>query len=245
MRLKFLVRHRPSASMVVALIALFAALGGVGWAATQLPSGSVGTSQLQNASVTNHKILNGSVGNFKLAFGAVGPRKMENAAVGKNQIDPNAVQARVSGTCSSGAIGSITNAGKVGCVSTPPQEFGTNSATVPVTATGSGPGTSIATKVLPSRSSYLVLAYPHIDISGTSGAVEVDCTLSAGTGSTVTRSLTVDLGTHPQAGTIPLVVTAPSIADPVTASVTCTQVTGSSTVSAIGTINAIQTASNS
>jgi hypothetical protein len=45
--------------MVVALIALFAALGGVGWAATQLPANSVGTAQLQNASVTNHKLLNG------------------------------------------------------------------------------------------------------------------------------------------------------------------------------------------
>lgn len=240
MRNRHLVR-RPSASMVVALVALFAALGGVGWAATQLPSNSVGTAQLQNASVTNHKILNGSVGNFKLAFGAVGPRKMENGAVGTNQIDPNAVQARVSSTCSSGAIGSITSAGKVGCVSTPPQEFGTASTSVTL---GSG-ATSIASKVLPGGSSYLVLAYPHVDITGT-GPAEVDCTLSvtSGTGTSVTRSLIP--GSLPESGTIPLVLTAPSTADPATASVSCTKAssTGSPLVSAAATINAIQTASN-
>ena len=117
------LRRRPSASMVVALIARFAALGGVGYAATYLPAGSVGTNQLQNASVTNHKILNGSVGNFKLATAAVGPRKMENGAVGTAQINSSEVQERVTGTCTAGAVTSVTSTGAATCGTAPGLEF--------------------------------------------------------------------------------------------------------------------------
>jgi hypothetical protein len=69
MRIRSLLRRRPSAPLVVSAVALFVALGGVGYAATQLPPNSVGTAQLQNASVTNWKILNGVVGNWKLSWG--------------------------------------------------------------------------------------------------------------------------------------------------------------------------------
>jgi hypothetical protein len=250
MSLHSLSRRRPSAAMVVSVVALFVSLGGVGWAAVTLPAGSVGAAQLQNASVTNWKILNGSVGNFKLAFGAVGPRKMENGAVGSAQINANQVQSRVTGTCSGagGAIGSINSTGNVQCVSTPPQEFGTSSTTPVPLGAGS---TTIATKVLPGGSSYLVLAYPHAQITGASAQqVQVDCTLSVSpstTASTLTRSLTVDLGSHSQAGTIPLVVPAPSSAGGVSASVSCSDLhtTGPTpTVDVVTTINAIQTASN-
>ena len=48
-------------SNAVAFLALFIALGGVGWAATSLPAGSVGTKQLRNGAVTNKKIANGSI----------------------------------------------------------------------------------------------------------------------------------------------------------------------------------------
>ncbi len=249
MSLQSLFRRRLSASMVVSLVALFVALGGVGWAAVTLPAGSVGTTQLRNASVTNSKIANGSVSNWKLAFGSVGPLKMQKGAIGSGQINANQVQARVTGTCSgsAGAVGSINSAGKVQCVSTPPQEFGTSSSTTVPLGSGS---TAIASKTLPGGSSYLVLAYPHAQISGASGQqVQVDCTLSVSpsNGATLTRSLTVDLGSHAEAGTIPLVVAAPSAADSGAASVSCSDLYSSGpapTVDMVTTINAIQTASN-
>jgi len=46
----------PSPAMVVALIALFVALGGTTYAATSLPRQSVGTAQLKNGAVTGTKI---------------------------------------------------------------------------------------------------------------------------------------------------------------------------------------------
>ena len=52
-------------SNAVAFLALFIALGGVGWAATSLPAGSVGTRQSQNRSITpvkfNRSMIGGSV----------------------------------------------------------------------------------------------------------------------------------------------------------------------------------------
>jgi len=45
----------------VAFLALFITLGGVGWAATTLPAGSVGTKQLRMGAVTNKKIASGSI----------------------------------------------------------------------------------------------------------------------------------------------------------------------------------------
>ena len=48
-------------SNAVAFLALFIALGGVGWAATSLPAGSVGTKQLRKGAVTSKKIAKGSI----------------------------------------------------------------------------------------------------------------------------------------------------------------------------------------
>jgi hypothetical protein len=242
MRLQSLFRRRPSASLVVSFLALFVALGGAGYAATQLPANSVGTAQLQNASVTNHKILNGSVGNFKLAFGAVGPRKIQNAAVGTSQIDTSAVQTRVSGTCATGSITAISSTGTVQCGSTTAQEFGAGS---PTTTLGAG-STPIASETLPAGSPFLVLAYPHVQIMGASGnQVTVDCTLTAN-GLSLTRNLIVEKAADTQAGTIPLALPAPATTSAGSAAVTCTDAgsTGSPTVDVATTINALQTASN-
>jgi hypothetical protein len=52
---------RFARSNAVAFLALFIALGGVGWAATSLPAGSVGTKQLRKAAVTSKKIAKGSI----------------------------------------------------------------------------------------------------------------------------------------------------------------------------------------
>ncbi len=234
--------------MVVAVTALFFALGGVGYAATQLPANSVGNAQLQN----------GSVGNWKLKSNAVGARKIINGAVGAKQVDSRQVQLRVASACATGAIASIGLSGTVTCTPSLPNEYGSNTAAV----TLSSGATQVATQSLAAGSSYLVMAYPHAVISGTAGVpqrVEVACTLSlpAGSGTpppanptTTTKSLAVDLAadSHSEAGSIPLVLPVASSTSVQPATVSCTDTPSPSTpaprVAVDTTISAIQTASN-
>jgi hypothetical protein len=76
-------KHRwqraPSPAMIVALIALFVALGGTSYAAVVLPANSVGTKQLRNGAVTAAKVKPQSLlaSDFKdgqLPRGATGPQ---------------------------------------------------------------------------------------------------------------------------------------------------------------------------
>jgi hypothetical protein len=245
LRLKSLVRRRPSAPLIVSFAALFVALGGIGYAATRLPPNSVGSAQLQN----------GSVGNFKLKFNSVGPRKIINGAVGGQQVNASQVQLRLSSSCSTGAVSAVAQSGNVTCTPTLPNEFGTSGTAVTVPAGSTA--TQVATRSLPAGSSYLVLAYPHAVISGgAAGQVEVDCTLSvpnssttggAPSSNTVTKSLIVNRGSSSEsdAGTIPLVLPVASTTSAQTATVACTNPsTPAPTVAVDSTLNAIQTASN-
>jgi hypothetical protein len=58
--------RRPSAALVISVIALVMALGGTSYAAFSLPKNSVGTKQLRKASVTSNRLKNGSVTKSKL-----------------------------------------------------------------------------------------------------------------------------------------------------------------------------------
>jgi hypothetical protein len=227
--------------MVVACLALFVALGGASYAATQ-----IGTSQIRNGAVTSAKLANGSVGNWKLAFGAVGARKLASGAVGKGQINTAQVQERLAGTCTSGAISAVDDTGKVTCSQTPPNEYGSTGQSVTLSSTQSQAG-SLS---LGAGSSYLVFAYPEVTVSSAaaSGQVEVDCTL-AGNGASVTRSFQVHVTTtNDQEQTIPLVAAIPSASSATTAALSCTSKSTPTTVApkvaVLSTINAIQTASN-
>jgi Repeat of unknown function (DUF5907) len=62
----------PSHATLVAYVALFFALGGVGYAATQLPTNSVGTRQLRNGAVTLTKIATGTRSTLAGGRGATG-----------------------------------------------------------------------------------------------------------------------------------------------------------------------------
>ena len=233
--------------MVVALTALFFALGGVGYAAVSLPRNSVGNAQLQN----------GSVGNWKLKSNAVGTKKIINGSVGAKQVNSSQVQLRVSNSCASGAISSVGLSGSVTCTPTVGNEYGSNTA---ATTLGTS-ATQVATQSLAAGSAYLVMAYPHAVITpGADGQhVEVDCTLSVQSGSgtpppanptTTTKTLGVDVATtaNPAAGTIPLVLPVASSTSVQPATVNCTDTaspaTPAPTVKVDTTLSAIQTASN-
>jgi hypothetical protein len=68
--------HLPSPAMIVALTALFLALGGSTYAAITLPAHSVGTKQLKNGAVTGKKVKTGSLlaANFKAGQLPAGPQ---------------------------------------------------------------------------------------------------------------------------------------------------------------------------
>jgi hypothetical protein len=69
--MRFLSR-RPSAALVVSIVALMVALGGTSYAAFNLPKNSVGTKQLKNNAVTNTKIANGAVTGSKVNLSTLG-----------------------------------------------------------------------------------------------------------------------------------------------------------------------------
>src|SRR4051812_48414357 len=72
---------RPSPAMVVACTSLIVALGGTGYAATQLPPKSVGQKQLRNGAVGNLQIRDGAVTKGKLHKDAVTSAAIRNGEV--------------------------------------------------------------------------------------------------------------------------------------------------------------------
>jgi hypothetical protein len=68
-----ILRARLTFSNVIAMSALFIALGGAAYAATQLPKNSVGTQQLKKGAVTKAKIKPATVDALRGATGPAGP----------------------------------------------------------------------------------------------------------------------------------------------------------------------------
>ena len=73
---------RPTPALVVAFVALFAAMGGFGYAAVKLKPASVKTKNIKASAVTTDKIADGAVTTPKLAPDAVAPNAVNamNAA---------------------------------------------------------------------------------------------------------------------------------------------------------------------
>jgi hypothetical protein len=76
--------RRPSPALVVACTALVVALGGTGYAATQLPPDSVGRVQIRE----------GAVGSAQLRDGAIRAQDMSAGSVASKQVQDHSVRAR-------------------------------------------------------------------------------------------------------------------------------------------------------
>ena len=84
-----LARSRPSPSMIVAMIALFVALGGASYAAVAI--NSVGSKQLKKNAVTTKKIKNNAVTAEKIKGGAVTGEKVLDGSLSKGDFATNQV----------------------------------------------------------------------------------------------------------------------------------------------------------
>ena len=208
--------RRPSAPLVISLVALFFALGGASYAAMTIPNNSVGTKQIRNNAVTYQKIAPGTIGSAR--------------------INQTLVQTRVTGTCTgtNGAIGQIAQSGHVVCNPSAPAQFGSSSTGTAVTGTSA----TVASRSL-GAGSYLLFGQAYANNTGV-GAATLSCTLSVPSGSSQARTVTV-LAAHQVALPINLASTVPSAG--ATSTLACTQTGG--TVSVDAQINAIQTSSNS
>ncbi len=207
--------RRPSAPLLLSVIALFFAFGGASYAAITIPSNSVGTRQIRNNAVTFQKIAPGTIGSAR--------------------INQTLVQTRVTGTCSgtNGAIGQITQSGHVVCNPSAPQEFGSSSTGTAVTGTLA----TVASRSL-GAGSFLLLGNAYANNTGV-GASTLSCALAVPSGSSQARTITVPAG-HQVVLPIDLASTVPSAG--ATSTLACTQTGGTVTVD--GQINAIGTASN-
>ena len=234
-----LLRRRPSASMVVACLALFVALSGGAYAAVVIPANSVGFKQLRSGAVGTRDLANNAVTYTKIAKGQIG-----HARVSQTQI-----QWRVTGKCAgSTAVASVSDTGSVTCEPTLPTDYSTAGLSEPVTSSTNA--TVLASESVPAGNAYQVSSTPYIQVNGgTSGTenVQVTCEIAVGT-ATETRSATFALGTdhEQQAASIPLSVDVPSPSSATEAAVVCTSAYSAATaptVQASAGIDALSLAS--
>lgn len=101
MRHSKLMHLRPSPALVVAFIALFAAMGGLGYAATKLKPNSVKSKNIKAGAVTTDKIADGAVTTQKLAPDAVAPNAV-NAANATSAANAARLGGAAPGECQTG-----------------------------------------------------------------------------------------------------------------------------------------------
>src|SRR5215208_995242 len=68
-----LLRHKPSPAMIVALISLFVALGGVGYAAA-----TIGSAQIKNNSIRTQDIRNRTIRGRDIRSNSIAAKQIKN-----------------------------------------------------------------------------------------------------------------------------------------------------------------------
>jgi hypothetical protein len=97
-------KGRPSPSMIVALVALFIALGGTGYAAVK-----IGRNTVRSSSIKNGEVKSGD-----LATNAVVRKKIKDGAVSNAKLAPGIDAAKIAGTVAAAAsAATATNADKL------------------------------------------------------------------------------------------------------------------------------------
>lgn len=91
----------PRHNTVIAYLALFVALGGSAYAATQLPKNSVGPKQLKANAVTGPKIKNGAVTGSKIGANSVTGANVDESTLGRV---PSAASAERAATADRAAV---------------------------------------------------------------------------------------------------------------------------------------------
>ena len=86
---------RPTPALVVAFVALFAAMGGVGYSAVKAKPNSVKTKNIKAGAVTTNKLADGAVTTPKLARDAVAPNAL-------NAMDAAKLGGAAPGQCQTG-----------------------------------------------------------------------------------------------------------------------------------------------
>jgi hypothetical protein len=107
---------------VVATLALFVALGGSAYAATQLPKNSVGAKQLKANAVTTAKLKNGAVTAAKIKNGTITGAKIDLGSLGTVPSATNAASATHATTAANAT--NAANASALG--GSPPSAFATS-----------------------------------------------------------------------------------------------------------------------
>ena len=99
--------HLPSPALGVALLALFVALGGTGYAAFKLPGNSVGTKQIRKGAVKSSDIASNAVTGAKVKRGSLNRTDFKAGAVPQG---PRGAQG-TPGTAGSPAFGALLGRG--------------------------------------------------------------------------------------------------------------------------------------
>jgi len=94
-------RFLPTPALVVAFVALFAAMGGLGYAAAKLKPNSVKAKNIRSGAVTSDKLADGAVTTPKLAADAVAPNAT-NAANAVNAMNAARLGGAAPGECQTG-----------------------------------------------------------------------------------------------------------------------------------------------
>jgi hypothetical protein len=81
--------HRPSPATIIALLAMFIAMGGTGYAVTKLPKRSVGSLQLKKGAVRKENIANGAVTASKLSKGLIAAAPTGSAGPASAPVSPS------------------------------------------------------------------------------------------------------------------------------------------------------------
>jgi hypothetical protein len=126
-----MLQRKLNYANVVATLALFVALGGSAYAATQLPKNSVGAKQLKANAVTTAKLKNGAVTAAKIKNGTITGAKIDLGSLGTVPSATNAASATNASNATNAA-----NASALG--GSPPSAFAASTVIRSATVDSSG-----------------------------------------------------------------------------------------------------------